>query len=84
MSHPSSVQEPPPADLSEDDGAKLIVLSCVFSVLCIAVVSARFWAATKKKARLWWDDWLCIPSLVGRISLVRPSLALPREVLIVV
>ena len=49
----------------EDNGYKVIVLSCVFSTLCIAVVVARFYAVRKRKAELWWDDWLCIPSLVS-------------------
>lgn len=47
-----------------DDGYIVIILSCIFSILCIAVVVGRFFAARKKKATLWWDDWLCIPSLV--------------------
>ena len=53
-----------PEQLHADNGYKLIVLSSVFSVLCIIVVVARFWAPRKREAELWWDDWLCIPSLV--------------------
>lgn len=64
MSAKRPIEALPPSQLYADDGYKVIVLSCIFSVLCIAVVVARFFAARKKKAELWWDDWLCIPSLV--------------------
>lgn len=58
-----------PDQLYEDDGSKLIALSSFLSICCIAVVVARFFAARKKKAGLWWDDWLCIPSLFFALSL---------------
>lgn len=64
MSAKPPMQALPPGQLYADDGPKLIALSCIFSVFSIAAVVARFFAARKKKAKLWWDDWLCIPSLV--------------------
>ena len=54
----------PIEELYHDDGYKLIILSCILSILCISVVVARFFAVRLKKANLWWDDWLCIPALV--------------------
>ena len=64
MSAEPPSQTLPTDELYADDGYKVVALSCVFSFFCIAIVAARFFAARKKKAKLWWDDWLCIPSLV--------------------
>jgi hypothetical protein len=53
-----------PEDLCQDNGYRLTTVACVFSVLCIIVVAARFYATRLKKAQIGPDDWMCIPALV--------------------
>lgn len=64
MTSMSATEALEPSQRDADNGYKLIILSCFLSVISTGVVAARFVAARKKKAKLWWDDWLCIPSLV--------------------
>ena len=65
MSGDATGQHLSPEQLYEDHGYKVIIVSCVLAVLCTVAVLARFFAVRKKEAKLWWDDWLCIPSLVS-------------------
>lgn len=53
-----------PKDVYQDDGYRLTTVACVFSVLWIIVVAARFYATRLKKAQIGLDDWICIPALV--------------------
>lgn len=43
----------------------VIVISILFPVLGIIVVSLRFYTRGRAKIRPWVDDWLTIPALVG-------------------
>ena len=45
-----------PKDLYQDDSCRLTTVACVFSVLCIIVVAARFYATRLKKAQIGPDD----------------------------
>lgn len=44
--------------------AAVIVISVLFPVLGILVVSLRFYTRGRAKIRPWIDDWLTIPALV--------------------
>lgn len=61
----SRIDPPVKGDINQDNGWRLITVSCVFSVLTITVVGARFYATRLKKALLGADDWMCIPALVN-------------------
>lgn len=43
----------------------VIIGVCVtMVVLAILATALRIWARVMTKAKLWWDDWLCIVGLV--------------------
>lgn len=58
----------PLSQLYADVGATVIGTASGLFFLCLLAVIARFAASRKGKIALWWDDWLCIPSLVLILS----------------
>ena len=44
----------------------LIVMSSILAFTCILAVTLRFWLRNQQNAPLEIDDWLMLPSLVGR------------------
>lgn len=43
-------------------------VGAVMAVLAIVAVVARFYARNSRKARLQWDDWLIVVSLIAMIA----------------
>lgn len=53
------------AHIKDNIGPAIIAVTITLSTLSIVSVALRFFARWKKRIPWQWDDWLCVPSLVG-------------------
>lgn len=72
----SDVNRPPQVkmELPLDDnprGKAALVIIWVLTIVSTSLVALRIYVKLRTTRRLWWDDWLQLMALVGRLTAAR-------------
>ena len=51
-------------DQEQNQASRIYAVMTSLTVLCIIVVAVRFFARSKGRSRLYWDDWIMFLALV--------------------